>query len=83
MSLPLEYLFESSQQSLCDLELASLNRGSQLLKAVKADWNAAVDEFANAAVARYFREHRTEILDMARRTVEGQHVIMFPERKSA
>ena len=83
MSLPMEYLFESSQQSLCDLELASLNRGSQLLKAVKADWNAAVDEFANAAVARYFREHREEILDMARRTVETQSVIAFPERKTA
>jgi hypothetical protein len=80
---PLEYLFECSEQSLCDLELACLNRGSQRLKAAKAEWNEAVGQFANAEVARYFRDNRGEMLETARRTVEGQLMMNFPKRRSA
>jgi len=81
---PLEYLFACSEISLQDLELASLDRGAQRLKAAKAEWNEAVTQFANAEVARYLREHRAEMLAMARRTVEEQAVLAFPQaRKSA
>jgi hypothetical protein len=75
---PLEYLFECSQQSLGDLELAYLDRAAQSLKAAKAEWNNAVGQAANAEVVRYFRDHRPEILDMARRTIERQSTIEFP-----
>jgi hypothetical protein len=74
---PLEYLFACSEMSLQDLELASLDRGAQRLKAAKAEWNEAVSQFANAEVARYFRDHRGEIIDTARRTLE-QGALEFP-----
>lgn len=77
---PLEYLFTCSEMSLQDLELASLDRGAQRLKAAKAEWNEAVSQFANAEVARYFRDHRREILEGARKSLE-QGVLAFPERR--
>ena len=84
MNLPsVESLFDCSTQFLCDLELASLDRGSRHLKAAKVEWNEAVSEFANAEIARYLREHREEILSLARRTVDTQAVIAFPARKRA
>lgn len=79
----LNFLFECSETTLADLELASLNRGARSLKTAKAEWQAAVNSFVNAEVARYFREHREEILEHARKTVEGQTVLEFPARKSA
>lgn len=59
----LNFLFDCSDTTLGDLEMAALNRGAKHLKAAKAEWNEAVSQFANAEVARYFREQRTEILD--------------------
>lgn len=84
-SLPsLEYLFDCSDQSLTDLEMAALNRASNRLRAAKAEWNEAIAQRAAADVARYFREHRKEMLEMARRTVEGEHALSFPQaRKTA
>lgn len=82
-SLPLEWLFDCSNATLQDLELASLDRGAKHLKGAKADWNAAVTEIAKAEVARYFREHREEIMAHARRTIETQTVLEFPAKKTA
>jgi hypothetical protein len=82
-NLPLEWLFDCSDLTLQDLELSSLDRGAKFLKGAKADWNAAVSEIAKAEVARYFREHREEILALARRTIEAQTVLTFPSKKLA
>jgi hypothetical protein len=79
----LKFLFDCSDTSLGDLELAALNRGAKHLKAAKTEWNEAVDQFANATVARYFRDHREEILEFAKKTIELQSVLEFPARKRA
>ena len=80
---PIEWLFDVSNTTLGDLELAELDRGSKRLKAAKAEWNAAVEHFARAEAARYFRDHREEILEHARRTINTQAVLHFPEKKRA
>jgi hypothetical protein len=80
---PIEWLLDCSDTTLQDLELAALNRSSRHMKAAKADWNAAVDQAATAELARYLREHREKILELARKSLEGQTVIAFPERKRA
>lgn len=83
-SLPsLDFLFGCSDTTLADLEMAFLNRGARSLKIAKAEWESAVHSFANADVARYFREHREEILEHARKTVHGQSLLEFPARRSA
>jgi hypothetical protein len=74
---PLEYLFTCSEISLQDLEMASFDRGARRLKAAKEEWNEAVTQLANAEVARYFRDHRGQILETARKTLE-QGVLEFP-----
>lgn len=80
-----EYLFGCSDQSLDDLQLAFLNRGSQALKTAKIEWNQAVTEFVNADVVRVFREHRGELLAHAvahaQRTIDVEHTPQFPERR--
>ncbi len=80
---PLEYLFECSEQSLQDLELASLNRSANCLKTAKAEWEQSVTQRECAGVARWLLEHREEIKATARRTVDAQAVISFPDRKRA
>jgi hypothetical protein len=80
---PLEWLLDCSDKSLQDLELAAMDRGARHLKGAKADWNEAVSQMAIAEVARYFREHRSEIMELARRTIDTQAVLQFPSRKRA
>src|SRR5580704_14248523 len=76
----LEWLLDCSESSLQDLEMAALDRGSRRLKAAKAEWHEAVAQFANAEIARYFRDHRGEILEQARRTFDAEKFV-FPERR--
>lgn len=83
MNLPLEFLLNASAQTLSDTQLAAMDRGARHLKAAKVSWNAAIDEFVNAEIAAIFRDRREEILDKARKTIEEQSVIVFPERKRA
>jgi hypothetical protein len=80
---PIEWLFDCSNTTLQDLELAALNRAQRHMKALKADTEAAVNQLATAELARYMREHREEMIEIARRTIEGQAVIPFPVRKRA
>lgn len=80
---PLDWLMDVSLQSLADLELACLDRGSRHTKAAKAEWNAALKELTTAELARYLRDHREEILEIARRTIDQQSLISFPDRKRA
>ena len=83
MNLSLEFLLNASDQTLCDAQLASMDRGAKHLKAAKVSWNAAIDEFVNAEVAAVFRDRRAEIMERARQTIEAQSLIEFPERKRA
>jgi hypothetical protein len=80
---PIDWLMDCSETTLQDLELAALNRSARHMKAAKADWHAAVNQMATAELARYLREHRKEILELGRKSLEGQSVIAFPERKRA
>jgi len=83
VKVPLEWLFDCSEATLQDLELSALDRGAKFLKGAKADWNAAISEMTTAEVARYFREHREEIMEVARRTIEMQTVLEFPSKRTA
>lgn len=80
---PLDWLFDCSDTTLQDLELAALNRAQRHIKAVKADTDAAINQLATAELARYMRENREKILEIARRTIDGQAVLTFPARKRA
>jgi hypothetical protein len=77
----IEFLLECGDISLGNLELAALDRSAKRLKAARLEWNDAVDQLAFAQVVRYFREHRGEILAMARRTLDAQPVLEFPEAR--
>lgn len=78
-----EYLFDVSEMTLQDLQLSSFDRSARHLKAAKAAWNEAVREEAIALLAQYFLKGRGEILEKARLTLEGQAVLVFPERRRA
>ncbi len=80
---PIEWLFDVSGATLGEYELAELDRGAKHLKAAKAEWNAAREHFAKADAIRYLMDHREEILELARRTVDSQAVLAFPEKKRA
>ena len=80
---PLEYLLECSLQSLRDLELAALDRSAQSLKRAKLELDEAVAQRELAGVARWLVENRAGILDAARRTLDAQAVLEFPQRKRA
>lgn len=79
-----EVMFDFSDRTLMDLQLASLDRAARHLKAAKAAWHEAVTEQAIAVVARYFLDHRAAMLQTMRETIEVQSVLEFPqERKRA
>lgn len=80
---PIEYLLECSESSLQDLELACLNRSQQCLRAARNEWEEAVAQREAAGVTRFLIDNRSELLRQARKTVEGQTAIPFPERKRA
>jgi hypothetical protein len=76
-----ELLFDFSNHSLQDLQMASFDRSARNLKAAKSAWNEAVREEAIALVAAYFLEYREAMLEAARRTVEMQTVLEFPQAR--
>jgi hypothetical protein len=80
---PLNWLFNCSDMTLQDFELAALARGAKNLKIAKAAWEEATRQFAAADTAGYLRAHREEILEIAQRTIDVQAVLEFPARKSA
>lgn len=80
---PIDWLLDVSDNTLMELQLAALNRSAKHTKASKAELQAAVTQAAIAEVAQYMREHRKEMLEIGRRTIEQQTVISFPERKRA
>lgn len=80
---PLSYLLECSNQSLADLELAALARSSQHLKRAKEEWLEGASQREAAGVARWLIENREGLLEQARKTVEVESAVVFPERKRA
>ena len=75
----LEYLLSCSKQSLQDLELASLNRAANRLKAAKLEYEEALREAEAAGVARWLIDNREELLVRARQTLEAKSAREFPE----
>lgn len=74
---PLEYLLSCSEMSLRDLELAALDRAAQCKKRARIEFLEAIAQQEAAGVARYFIEHRGEILDAARRTLDAEPALPF------
>jgi hypothetical protein len=70
---PLEFLLESSSTSLHDLEVASLNRASNLGKAIREEMFAWAEQCAAAMMARWMIENRERLLrrpDQERESLE-------------
>jgi hypothetical protein len=74
----LQYLLSCSRQSLNDLELASLNRSSNCLRAARLEWQEAVAQREIAGVVRWLIENRDALLQMTARTVDVRPVEELP-----
>lgn len=76
-----DVLFGMSKTSLQDLLLAGWDRSSRHLKAARISWDEAVREQAIVLLAEYLLEYREAFLDQARRTIEPQSVLEFPQAR--
>lgn len=79
-----EFLFDTSKNTLQDLQMASLDRAARHLKQAKHSWNEAVREEAIAVVAEYLLRYRDAMLERARATIEMeklQTVLEFPQSR--
>jgi hypothetical protein len=81
----MDFLMESSLSSLQDLELAALNRSSNLGKGVKAELEQWVEQKAIAMLARWLIQHREALLTW---NGNGQKVVgsferLLEEKKTA
>ena len=74
----LRYLLNCSRQSLYDLELASLNRSSNCLRAARLEWEEAIAQREIAGVARWLIENRDALLQMTARTVDVRPLEELP-----
>lgn len=63
----IEYMLACPADDLQTIELSSLDRSAQLLKATKFNFLEAADQMANATVVRWFRENRDRIIEAVRR----------------
>jgi hypothetical protein len=77
---PLSYLLSCSSQSLYDLELASLNRSSNCLKAARVEWDEGVAQREIAGVARWLIENRDALLQIPARTFDVRPVQELPSQ---
>lgn len=80
---PTEYLLSCSEMSLRDLELAALDRAAQARKRGRLENEQADANIELAGITRWLIENRAEILDTARRTLDLQVPLEFPQRKRA
>lgn len=62
---PIEYLLHASFITLQDLELAALNRSSNLRKVVHRDLDVWIEHQVTAIVVRWFMENREELRQFA------------------
>ena len=65
----LDFLLKHSHATLCELELSSLSRSSNALKAARLEMDEAVAQREVAGVVRWLLEHREELLEAARRAI--------------
>lgn len=80
---PTEYLLSCSEMSLRDLELAALDRAAQCRKRAKLERDEADAQIELAGVTRWLIEHRAELLETARKTLNVQVPLEFPARRTA
>ena len=82
--IPLEFLLDSSDRSLQDLELAALNRSANLSKAVRVNVEQWVEQLTAAAVARWMVENRERLTLPRRKGLDVKDVFTEEfKRKSA
>lgn len=79
----LDFLLETSDRTIRELELAALDRHAQALKRAKLEMDEAIAQRELAGVCRWLIDNRAGILDAARRTVDLQVPLEFPQRKTA
>lgn len=77
---PLPYLLDCSSTSLHQLELSLLDLAAQCMKRAKEEMDRVVSYRERAGVVRFLIDDRDELLNLARRTIDGkQGVLLFPE----
>jgi hypothetical protein len=79
----LDFLLTCSQQTLNELELASLDRSSRSLKRAKEEISEGVAQREVAAIARFLIEHRDSIMEEARKIIDLQRRLDFQGKKTA
>lgn len=81
---PTEYLLSCSEMSLRDLELAALDRATQCRKRARLEHQEADAQIEIAAICRFLIDGgRAELFAQARRTLDLQVPLEFPQRKRA
>src|SRR6266566_730126 len=68
----LDFLLKHSHATLCELELSSLSRSANALKAARLEMDEAVAQREVAGVVRWLMENREVLLEAARRTILQQ-----------
>lgn len=82
---PLEYLLDASLRALQDLELAALNREANTRKRLHHELEMAIEQAVESGIARWFIDHRGELLRSRSLEVKPHKVEFFDqgEKKSA
>jgi hypothetical protein len=78
-----EFLFDCSNRTSQDFELAEFSRGAKALKSSKVNFEEAVRHLAAAEAARYIRENKEKIIELVGREAEEEVVLEFPSKKRA
>lgn len=74
MSIPnIDFLLETSAQSLQDLEMSALNISANLSKSIKQELHLWVEKYAEAILVRWFLENREDL----RPQTEPEQLILF------
>jgi hypothetical protein len=81
MSVPLSYLMEASDETLCSFAVARLNQAANLSKEAKAITLEAENLRIEAGIAQWLRENRQAILQDTGKHLE--RVTDVQERESA
>jgi hypothetical protein len=77
---PLPYLLDCPDTALHEIELKSLDLAAQCMKRAKQEFEQAVAYRERAGAIRFLINGRDEMLNLARRTVDGkQGLLLFPE----
>ncbi len=84
MPLPqLDFLFDASNRSLEDAELAELNRSNNFAKSIRVEHDAWVEAIACAMLYRWFMENREAILSHREVVIPPKNAQKFLEKPKA